>query len=79
MEQQVSDVNETNPELGSLQAQARNLRESNRQLNHQLQVAGRNNKRLAELLESTRNQLVEFRQALERDGDLPLNYGTVLE
>lgn len=72
-------MTETNSELLTLQAQAKNLRESNRQLNHQLQVAGRNNKRLAELLESTREQIVTFRQALERDGDLPFNYGTVLE
>lgn len=53
-------------------------RERVRQLEHQLQTAGRNNKRMADLLEVTRNEMQELKKALEADGQAPFTFATVI-
>lgn len=53
-------------------------RERIMQLEHQLQTAGRNNKRMANLLEVTRNEMEELKKALEVDGQAPFTFATVI-
>ncbi|MDZ5077981.1 proteasome ATPase [Nesterenkonia sp. HG001] len=54
------------------------LRQRSRQLEQQLQTAGTNNQRMARLLETTRNQMDQLRQALHADGQAPFTFGTVI-
>lgn len=53
-------------------------RERIRQLEHQLQTAGRSNRRMADLLEATRNEIEELKKALEADGQAPFTFATVI-
>lgn len=53
------------------------LRDKNRALDKQLAGIGGNNQRLVALLETTREQIINLKAALERDGDAPFSYGTI--
>ncbi|MFJ2621761.1 proteasome ATPase [Glutamicibacter sp. NPDC087344] len=55
------------------------LRDKNRALDKQLAGVGGNNQRLVALLETTREQIINLKAALERDGDAPFSYGTIIE
>mgnify|MGYP002721447823 CR=1 FL=1 len=62
----------------STEAAGDGSRERIRQLEHQLQTAGRNNRRMADLLEVTRNEMEELKKALEADGQAPFTFATVI-
>ncbi|WP_235842750.1 hypothetical protein, partial [Cereibacter sphaeroides] len=53
------------------------LRGRSRELEQQLQTAGRNNRRLTDLLELTRDEMEELKKALHADGQAPFTFGTV--
>ncbi len=53
------------------------LRDKNRALDKQLAGIGGNNQRLVALLETTREQIITLKAALERDGDAPFSYATI--
>ena len=54
------------------------LRDKNRNLDKQLASISGNNQRLVALLETTREQIINLKSALEKDGDAPFNYGTIV-
>ncbi|KUM32416.1 proteasome ATPase [Arthrobacter sp. EpRS66] len=54
------------------------LRDKNRNLDKQLAGLSGNNQRLVALLETTREQIITLKAALEKDGDTPFSYGTVV-
>lgn len=54
------------------------LRDKNRNLDKQLSSLSGNNQRLVALLETTREQIITLKTALEKDGDTPFSYGTVV-
>nr|WP_150462581.1 proteasome ATPase [Nesterenkonia ebinurensis] len=54
------------------------MRARQRDLDHQLQAAGRNNDRMKGLLEATRGQIDQLKQALEADGQPPFTFATVI-
>nr|WP_218624345.1 MULTISPECIES: proteasome ATPase [unclassified Nesterenkonia] len=54
------------------------LRSRAKQLEAQLQSAGRSNQRMTDLLETTRNEISQLRNALQADGQAPFTFGTVL-
>ena len=53
-------------------------RQQGRRLEQHVQTAERNNKRMAGLLETTRGQIDELRQALHAEGQAPFTFGTVI-
>ena len=65
-------------EAPSSQPEGSDSGERIRQLEHQLQTAGRNNRRMADLLEVTRNEMQELKKALEVDGQAPFTFATVI-
>ena len=54
------------------------LRDKNRNLDKQLAGLSGNNQRLVSLLEQTREQIINLKSALEKDGDTPFSYGTIV-
>ncbi|MDO5492109.1 MAG: proteasome ATPase [Nesterenkonia sp.] len=60
------------------EGQVDSLRSRARDLERQLSTAGRNNRRMAELLEVTRGEMTELRAALHADGQAPFTFGTVI-
>ncbi|MCW4464897.1 proteasome ATPase [Glutamicibacter sp. MNS18] len=54
------------------------LREKNRNLDRQLATLSGNNQRLVAMLERTREQIIDLKSALEKDGDTPFSHGTIL-
>ena len=58
-------------EAPSSQPEGSDSGERIRQLEHQLQTAGRNNRRMADLLEVTRNEMQELKKALEPNHEEP--------
>ncbi|KWR72660.1 proteasome ATPase [Arthrobacter sp. W1] len=54
------------------------LRDKNRNLDKQLAGISGNNKRLVALLETTREQIINLKAALEKDGDTPFSHGTIV-
>lgn len=54
------------------------LREKNRNLDKQLAGISGNNQRLVALLEQTREQIINLKSALEKDGDTPFSHGTIV-
>nr|WP_232532881.1 proteasome ATPase [Nesterenkonia alkaliphila] len=58
--------------------QVDNLRARQRDLEQQLQAAGRNNDRMKGLLEATRGQIDQLKQALEADGQPPFTFATII-
>lgn len=55
------------------------LRDKNRQLDRQLASAGTNNSRLVAMLERTREEIINLKAGLEKDGDTPFSHGTIIE
>ncbi len=55
------------------------LRDKNRQLDRQLASAGTNNSRLVAMLERTREEIINLKAGLEKDGDTPFSHGTIVE
>ncbi|HEY4616050.1 MAG TPA: proteasome ATPase, partial [Citricoccus sp.] len=66
-------------QLDSAQRRAATLVEKNRTLEYQLETAARNNRRMVELLESTRDEITVLKKALEMDGEAPFTFATVLQ
>jgi len=58
--------------------QLETLRSRAKQLEQQLQSAGRNNQRMTDVLAATRNEIAELRTALQADGQAPFTFGTVI-
>ncbi|WP_431712158.1 proteasome ATPase [Glutamicibacter uratoxydans] len=54
------------------------LRDKNRTLDRQLATLSGNNQRLVAMLERTREQIIDLKSALERDGDTPFSHGTIV-
>ncbi|GAA3694323.1 proteasome ATPase [Zhihengliuella alba] len=54
-------------------------REKARTLDRQLMSAGANNRRMAEMLERTRDEIATLRQGLDRDGEAPFNFATIVD
>ncbi|WP_286161050.1 proteasome ATPase [Arthrobacter sp. MYb213] len=54
------------------------LRDKNRNLDKQLAGISGNNQRLVSLLEQTREQIINLKSALEKDGDTPFSCGTIV-
>ncbi|WP_300343252.1 proteasome ATPase [Nesterenkonia sp.] len=73
---QLTDQLET--KLERAHRQIDNLRQRARDLETQLQTAGRNNERMQGLLKATRGQIEQLKEALEADGQPPFTYATVL-
>ncbi|GAB3188847.1 proteasome ATPase [Nesterenkonia suensis] len=71
-------VEQLQERLDRAHRQLDSLRQRSRQLEQQLQTAGSNNQRMARLLETTRHQMEELRQALHADGQAPFTFGTVI-
>lgn len=84
----VSGTGETTPKVDQLarlenqvivaERQLAQQRDRTREIDAKLQAAGVNNKRMVELLERTREEIIELKSALQRDGDFPFGYGTVV-
>lgn len=55
------------------------VRDKNRQLDRQLATAGANNTRLVAMLERTREEILNLKSGLEKDGDTPFSHGTVVD
>nr|WP_309080116.1 proteasome ATPase [Zhihengliuella sp.] len=53
-------------------------REKARTLDRQLMAAGANNRRMAEMLERTREEIATLRQGLDRDGEAPFSFATIV-
>ncbi|WP_396179797.1 proteasome ATPase [Citricoccus sp.] len=66
-------------QLESAKRRASTLVEKNRTLEYQLQAAARNNRRMVDLLEETRDEITTLKAALELDGEAPFAFATVLE
>ena len=65
-------------QLDAAKRRAATLVEKNRTLEYQLETAARNNRRMVDLLESTREEITVLKAALELDGEAPFSYATVL-
>ncbi len=77
----MSEYNEAQRVTERLQATERQvnlLRDKNRNLDKQLAGLSGNNQRLVSLLEQTREQIINLKSALEKDGDTPFSYGTIV-
>jgi len=77
----VSENNEAQRVAERLQVTERQvnlLRDKNRNLDKQLAGISGNNQRLVSLLEQTREQIINLKSALEKDGDTPFSYGTIV-
>jgi len=64
--------------LSMTERQVNVLRDKNRNLDRQLATLSGNNQRLVAMLERTREQIVDLKSALEKDGDTPFSHGTIL-
>ncbi len=75
----VSDSSEAQlaERLSMSERQINILRDKNRSLDKQLATLNGNNQRLVAMLERTREQIVNLKTALEKDGDTPFSYGTI--
>ena len=69
---------ELQSKLSQAHRQIDNLRQRHRELEQKLRAAGRNNDRLTGLLEATRGQIEQLKQALEADGQAPFTFATVI-
>ena len=65
-------------QLDAAKRRAATLVEKNRTLEYQLETAARNNRRMVDLLEATREEITVLKAALELDGETPFSYATVL-
>lgn len=69
---------ELNDRLSMTERQVNVLRDKNRNLDRQLATLSGNNQRLVAMLERTREQIIDLKSALEKDGDTPFSHGTIL-
>ncbi|WP_369699564.1 proteasome ATPase [Nesterenkonia sp. Act20] len=76
--QQSREAQQLQNRLNQAHRQLDTLRSRAKQLETQLQSAGRNNQRMVDLLETTRNEISELRNALQADGQAPFTFGTVI-
>lgn len=77
----MSENNETQriaERLEMTERQVNVLRDKNRNLDKQLAGISGNNQRLVALLEQTREQIINLKSALEKDGDTPFSHGTIV-
>ena len=76
----MSEPNETQltERLTMSERQVNVLRDKNRTLDRQLATLSGNNQRLVAMLERTREQIIDLKSALERDGDTPFSHGTIV-
>lgn len=65
-------------ETRRLRGQVERLKERQRDLERQLSTAGRSNERMSGLLEATRGQIQQLKEALEADGQPPFTFATVI-
>ncbi|GAA1159703.1 proteasome ATPase [Nesterenkonia sandarakina] len=70
-QQQLQRLQQAHRQLDTMRSRAKTLEE-------QLKTAGRNNQRMADLLETTRNEISQLRNALQADGQAPFTFGTVI-
>jgi proteasome-associated ATPase len=66
-------------QLDAAKRRSATLVEKNRTLEYQLETAARNNRRMVDLLESTRDEITVLKKALEMDGEAPFSFATVLQ
>ncbi|MFC7402345.1 proteasome ATPase [Citricoccus sp. GCM10030269] len=66
-------------QLEAAQRRLSTLTEKNRTLEYQLDTAARNNRRMVDLLEATREEIKTLKAALELDGEAPFSFATVRE
>lgn len=82
MSDKMSETDTRTEELSDRLEQAHrqidNLRGRQRDLERQLQTAGRNNERMQGLLQATKGQIDQLKQALEADGQPPFTFATVV-
>ena len=64
--------------LDQAHRQIDNLRSRQRDLQQQLQTAGRHNERITGMLEATRGQIEQLKEALEADGQPPFTHATII-
>ncbi|GAA3689731.1 proteasome ATPase [Arthrobacter ginkgonis] len=64
--------------LGAAERQVAVLRDKARTLDRQLATAAQNNGRLVGILERTREEIITLKGALEKDGETPFSFGTVV-
>ncbi|MBE1513819.1 proteasome ATPase [Nesterenkonia halotolerans] len=77
-QQQSRESQQLQDRLNQAHRQLDTLRSRAKQLEAQLQSAGRNNQRMVDVLETTRNEISELRNALQADGQAPFTFGTVI-
>ncbi|MFI8412329.1 proteasome ATPase [Paeniglutamicibacter gangotriensis] len=65
--------------LTAAERQLNIVRDKNRQLDRQLATAGANNSRLVAMLERTREEILNLKSGLEKDGDTPFSHGTIVD
>ena len=78
MSQTETRAEELNSRLEQAHRQIDNLRSRQRDLERQLQSAGRNNDRMKGMLEATKGQIEQLKQALDADGQPPFTFATVV-
>ncbi|PRZ16184.1 proteasome-associated ATPase [Nesterenkonia sandarakina] len=76
--EQAREAQRQQERLAQAHRQLDTLRSRSKQLEAQLQSAGRNNQRMSDLLETTRNEISQLRNALQADGQAPFTFGTVI-
>ncbi|MGJ9372003.1 proteasome ATPase [Nesterenkonia sp. CF4.4] len=76
--EQAREAQRQQERLAQAHRQLDTLRSRSKQLEAQLQSAGRNNQRMTDLLETTRNEISQLRNALQADGQAPFTFGTVI-
>ncbi|MDR5710686.1 proteasome ATPase [Nesterenkonia flava] len=69
---------ELQSKLDQAHRQIDSLRQRQRDLQQQLQTAGRHNDRLSGLLEATKGQIEQLKEALEADGQTPFTFATII-
>ena len=65
--------------LTAAERQLNIVRDKNRQLDRQLATAGANNSRMVAMLERTREEILNLKSGLEKDGDTPFSHGTIVD
>lgn len=66
-------------QLSSMRRRLGSLVEKNRQLRHDIDAASRNNRRMVEMLDLTREQIATLKQSIEDAALPPFNFATVLQ
>ena len=64
---------------GAVERQLNVLRDKLRYVDRQLGAATQNNARLVTMLETAKTEIVRLKSALEKDGQTPYSFGTVVQ